>query len=106
MEAPPAFRCLDWNPDIRVAQKLGVEIRYSSLTNEVVCPQLNISSSRPGGLGDGPSFPAFSKAATELNAGQNSANPANTATTSKKVSSASTSSSGSNTESSSSRIKN
>jgi hypothetical protein len=42
---PTAFmRTHDWNPDMKVAQKLGVDIRYSSLTNEVYCPQLRISS--------------------------------------------------------------
>ena len=38
------IRTHDWNPDMKVAQKLGVDIRYSSMTNEVYCPQLRISS--------------------------------------------------------------
>jgi len=42
--APPSFRFRDWNPDIRAAIRLGVEIRYSSRTNEVACPQLGLSS--------------------------------------------------------------
>jgi hypothetical protein len=39
-----AMRFRDWNPDVRTAMRIGVEIRYSSLTNEVRCPQLGISS--------------------------------------------------------------
>jgi len=36
----------DWNPDARWAQARGVKIRYSSKGNEVVCPQMNLHSSR------------------------------------------------------------
>ncbi len=39
-----AARFRDWNPDIRVARRLGVRIDYSSRTNEVRCPELKISS--------------------------------------------------------------
>ncbi len=48
--APPAFRFRDWNPDVKAAIRLGVEISYSSRTNEVACPQLGLSSRqvRPG----------------------------------------------------------
>jgi len=42
--APVSFRFRDWNPDIRTAIRLGVEITYSSRTNEVACPQLGLSS--------------------------------------------------------------
>jgi len=42
--APASFRFRDWNPDIRTAIRLGVEITYSSRTNEVACPQLGLSS--------------------------------------------------------------
>lgn len=34
----------DWNSDIRAARKIGVSIFYSSRTNEIRCPELNISS--------------------------------------------------------------
>lgn len=37
-------RIHDWNPDAKVARQAGISIRYSSLTNEVKCPELNISS--------------------------------------------------------------
>jgi len=40
----PAARFRDWNPDLRVARDLGVRIEYSSRSNEVVCPELGISS--------------------------------------------------------------
>ena len=43
---PPApMRHLDWNPDVRVALKLGVDVRYASAANEIYSPQLAISSS-------------------------------------------------------------
>ncbi len=42
--AQPSFRFRDWNPDIRTALKLGVDISYSSRTNEIRCPQLGLSS--------------------------------------------------------------
>jgi hypothetical protein len=41
---PPVFRFRDWNPDIKTALGMGVEIRYSSRTNEIRCPQLGLSS--------------------------------------------------------------
>jgi hypothetical protein len=37
-------RFRDWNPDIKVARRAGVSIRYSSRSNEVRCPELNLSS--------------------------------------------------------------
>jgi hypothetical protein len=40
----PTARIYDWNPDMKIARKLGVDIRYSSPTNEVYCPQLRVSS--------------------------------------------------------------
>jgi hypothetical protein len=39
-----SMRFRDWNPDVRVALSQGLTISYSSLTNEVRCPQLGISS--------------------------------------------------------------
>jgi hypothetical protein len=41
--AAPRFR--DWNPDLRIARQLGVHIEYSSMRNEVRCPELRLSSS-------------------------------------------------------------
>jgi hypothetical protein len=40
----PVGRFRDWNPDLRVARDLGVHIEYSSVRNEVRCPELGISS--------------------------------------------------------------
>ena len=39
-----AARFRDWNPDLRVARELGVHIEYSSVRNEIRCPELGISS--------------------------------------------------------------
>lgn len=40
-----ALRTIDWNPDVRFAQKMGVQLRYSSGRNEILCPELNLTSS-------------------------------------------------------------
>ncbi len=40
----PAGRFRDWNPDLRVARELGVHIEYSSMRNEVRCPELKLTS--------------------------------------------------------------
>ena len=37
-------RFRDWNPDVKAARRSGISIRYSSRSNEVRCPELNISS--------------------------------------------------------------
>jgi hypothetical protein len=45
-------RFLDWNPDVKIARELGVRIEYSSLKNEVRCPELGLTSvdrTRPQG---------------------------------------------------------
>ena len=41
---PAAARFRDWNPDLKVARELGVHIEYSSMRNEIRCPELKISS--------------------------------------------------------------
>jgi hypothetical protein len=38
------IRFRDWNPDVSYARRNGMTIRYSSRTNEVHCPDLDISS--------------------------------------------------------------
>jgi hypothetical protein len=51
--APAPARFRDWNPDLRLARELGVRIEYSSVRNEVRCPELGLSSrdrERPSGL--------------------------------------------------------
>ncbi len=40
----PSLRFRDWNPDMKVARRAGVSIKYSSRSNEVRCPELNITS--------------------------------------------------------------
>jgi uncharacterized membrane protein YgcG len=42
--APPSFRFRDWNPDIKTAIRLGVEISYLSRSNEIACPQFGLTS--------------------------------------------------------------
>ena len=42
-------RFRDWNPDVHVARRAGLSIRYSSRSNEVRCPELNISSRHVSG---------------------------------------------------------
>jgi len=42
-------RFRDWNPDVEVARRAGISIRYSSRSNEVRCPELNISSRHVSG---------------------------------------------------------
>ena len=37
-------RFRDWNPDVKIAARLGVSINYSSARNEISCPELRISS--------------------------------------------------------------
>ena len=67
LSAPAPVRFRDWNPDLRLARELGVRIEYSSLRNEVRCPELKLSSRdrerggplaprlTSGGIGYGPS---------------------------------------------------
>lgn len=44
----PSFRFRDWNPDVRVAVRLGVDITYDSHRNEIAAPQLGIHSGDAG----------------------------------------------------------
>lgn len=37
-------RFRDWNPDLRVAKRLGIEITYDSSSNSIVAPRLGLSS--------------------------------------------------------------
>lgn len=38
------FRFRDWNPDVKIAVRQGVAIRYDSRSNEVFCPQRGLTS--------------------------------------------------------------
>jgi hypothetical protein len=42
--APVSFRFRDWNPDVKLAVRQGISIRYDSRTNQVLCPQRGLSS--------------------------------------------------------------
>jgi hypothetical protein len=44
----PSLRFRDWNPDVRAAVRLGVDITYDSRRNEIAAPQLGL---RSGDLG-------------------------------------------------------
>lgn len=38
----------DWNPDAGIARRVGVSLKYSSRTNEIKCPELNLTSRSVG----------------------------------------------------------
>lgn len=67
------MRFHDWNPDVKAARKSGVSIRYSSRSNEVSCPELNVSSRHVTGTRgyDGPRVRLTSKGsvATSVSSG-------------------------------------
>jgi len=46
-----SLRFRDWNPDVGVARKAGVSIKYVSRTNEIRCPELRLSSRNVGSRG-------------------------------------------------------
>jgi hypothetical protein len=55
----PSMRFRDWNPDVGVARRIGVTIKYFSRNNEIRCPELCPSSksvSSRGYVGRGGSF--------------------------------------------------
>lgn len=41
---PDRIKSVDWNPDVRIAHRLGYDIVYDSQRNEVRCPQLGYGS--------------------------------------------------------------
>ena len=64
--SPIGTRFRDWNPDVRAGARLGVDVLYSSRTNEVYSPQLGLRSrdimSRPRFATGAEGSPAFSGA--------------------------------------------
>lgn len=64
--SPIGTRFKDWNPDVRAGARLGVDVLYSSRTNEVYSPQLGLRSrdimSRPRFSTGAEGSPAFSGA--------------------------------------------
>jgi len=66
-----SMRFRDWNPDVGVALSKGLTISYSSVTNEVRCPQLGISSrdvvmqrASGGSYSSGSGFGAFDRSSS------------------------------------------
>jgi hypothetical protein len=49
----PSTRFRDWNPDIGVARRMGVSIKYLSRNNEIRCPELRLSSKSVSSSGYG-----------------------------------------------------
>ena len=45
----PGVRARDWNPDVRIGLRAGLDIVYLSQRNEIYVPQLRINSSMAGG---------------------------------------------------------
>jgi hypothetical protein len=45
----PGMRARDWNPDVRIGVRAGLDIVYLSHRNEIYVPQLRINSSMAGG---------------------------------------------------------
>ena len=43
------FRARDWNPDVRIGLRAGLDVVYLSQRNEIHIPQLHINSSMAGG---------------------------------------------------------
>lgn len=55
-----SLRFRDWNPDVGVARRAGVSIKYSSRDNEIRCPELGLSSSNVRGFRNLASMTGFS----------------------------------------------
>jgi len=101
---PSSMRFRDWNPDVRVARKSAVSIRYSSRSNEVSCPELNVSSRHVTGARgyDGPRVRLTSRGpvVSSVSSGaMSSAGSSSKSSSSSNSSSSSTGSSGSKSSS-------
>ncbi len=67
-----SLRFRDWNPDVGLARKAGVSIKYVSRTNEIRCPELGLSSrnvGRRGNAGRGGSFSSSGSRASSSSSG-------------------------------------
>lgn len=96
-DASSRFR--DWNPDIRAALMLGLDITYSSRTNEIVCPQLGLSSRDIGpGMRMGETSLGSFSAPGSYSEGTSSAPPSGRSSGSDRQNDSSTSKSGSQKE--------
>jgi len=110
--APARFR--DWNSDLRIARELGVHIEYSSLRNEIRCPELQFSSrDREGPLALAPRLTragvGYSPAATvdgqTGGSGSSGGTESSTSSPSRTASGRSSSSSGSKSSGESGKVK-
>jgi len=87
-----SMRFRDWNPDVKVASRVGVTIRYSSRTNEVRCPELNISSRSVRGSWNRRSLTSFSSSGRSYSSGSGGSSYSGSSSSSSSSSSRSSSS--------------
>lgn len=102
---PSSKRFRDWNPDVKNAQRLGVEITYSSRTNEVRCPSLGLSSrtARVGSVSKGGFYSRSSHSSSSSSSSGSSSESSSSGSASKSSSGSSSKSGGSK---GSSKVKN
>jgi len=95
-----SLRFRDWNPDVGLARKAGVSIKYVSRTNEIRCPELGLSSRNVGSRGNVGRGGSFSSSGSGSSSGSR---VSSSSSGSSSGSSRGTSSSGSRSSGSSSR---
>jgi len=99
-----SLRFRDWNPDVGLARKVGVSIKYVSRTNEIRCPELGLSSRNVGSRGSVSRGGSFSSSGSGSSSGSRaSSSSSGSSTGSSSGSSRSTGSSGSKSSGNSSR---
>jgi hypothetical protein len=91
-----SLRFRDWNPDVGLARKAGVSIKYVSRTNEIRCPELGLYSRNVGSRGYAGRGGSFSSSGSGSSSGSSGSS-------SSSGSSRGTSSSGSRSSGNSSR---
>jgi hypothetical protein len=90
-----SLRFRDWNPDVGLARKAGVSIKYISRTNEIRCPELRLSSRNVGSrghVGRGGSFSSSGSGSSSGSAGSSSSSGSSSASSRSSGSSGSKSS--------------
>lgn len=100
-----SMRFRDWNPDVKVASRVGVTIRYSSRTNEVRCPELNISSKSVRGSRNLRSIISIPSSEKSYSSGSSSSSSSSSSSTNSRSSSSRSSGRSSGRSSSSSTKK-
>ena len=94
----PSMRFRDWNPDVGVARRIGVTIKYFSRNNEIRCPELRLSSknvSSRGYVGRGGSFSSSGNGSSSGSGASSSSSGSSSASSRSTGSSGSRSSGGS-----------